>query len=363
MYLRFSSESGFGIFGGPAYRVVCGGALGSELDAIARRRGAQLRRRDFIALLGGAAAAWPLPVGAQQAIPLVGFLQRSDPIRGDFAAFQAGLKALGYEEGRNIRVEQRYGGGAAIERMAALARELIALGARVFVLDGVLTVETVRKETNSIPIVSAILSDPARLGITNLSRPGGQVTGLSTLIDALFAKRIEAVKEMFPQARRIAVLRNSLNLSPVAVDVTNDAAKTLGLELRYFDVLSRDAWPATFAAIAKDRPDALLQFGDATFASSPREAVSLALTHSLPAIYAEREFVEVGGLMSYGISYADQWRRAGGYVDKILKGAIAGDLPIEQPTKFELVLNLKTAKALGIDVPPMLLARADEVIE
>src|SRR5262245_60335794 len=136
-----------------------------------------IRRREVITLLGGAAAAWPMAVRAQPAIPLVGFLQRSDPIRGDFATFQAGLKVLGYEEGRNIRVEPRYGGGA-VERMGALARELIALGARVFVVDGVVTVEAVRKETNSIPIVSAILSDPARLGITNLSRPGGQFTGL-----------------------------------------------------------------------------------------------------------------------------------------------------------------------------------------
>jgi ABC-type uncharacterized transport system substrate-binding protein len=322
----------------------------------------QLRRREFITLLGGAAVAWPLAARAQQPVPLIAFLQRSDPIRGDFAAFQQGLRALGYEESRNIRVEQRYGGGG-VERMAALARELIGLGARVFVVDGVVTVEAVRKETNSIPIVSAIISDPGRLGITNLNRPGGQVTGLSTFIDALFAKRIEALREMLPRARRIAVLRNPLNLSPVAVRVTNDAAKALGLELRNFDAPNRDVWPATFAAIAQDRPDALLQFGDATFASSPREAVSLALTHLLPGVYAEREFVEAGGLISYGIRYAEQWRRAAGYVDKILKGATPADLPVEQPTTFDLVINLKTAKALGLDIPPTLLARADEVIE
>jgi putative ABC transport system substrate-binding protein len=321
-----------------------------------------VKRRAFITLIGGA-AAWPLAARAQQAtVPVVGFLQRSEPIRGDFAAFESGLKALGCEQGRNIRLEQRYG-GADIQRMTALTRELIAMNARVLVVDGVTTVEAVRMETDSIPIVSVILSDPMRLGITNLNRPGGQVTGLSTLVDVLFAKRLEALKEMLPHARRIAVLRNPVNISPVAVRITDNAAKVLGLELHYFDASHRDVWPAIFAAIAQDRPDALLQFGDATFASSPREAASLALTHRLPSVYAEREFVEAGGLMSYGISFVDQWRRAAGYVDKILKGAAAADLPVEQPTKFELTINLKTAKALGLDVPPTMLARADEVIE
>jgi putative ABC transport system substrate-binding protein len=202
-----------------------------------------------------------------------------------------------------------------------------------------------------------------RLGITNLNRPGGQVTGLSNLVDVLFVKRLEFLKEMLPQARRIAVLRDPVNMSPVAVRVTDDAAKMLGLELRNYDAPNRDVWPSVFAGISQDRPDALLQFGAATFAGSPRELASLALTHRLPAVYTEREFIEAGGLLSYGISYADQWRRAAGYVDKILKGAAAADLPIEQPTRFELVINLKTAKALGLEIPPTLLARADEVIE
>jgi putative tryptophan/tyrosine transport system substrate-binding protein len=324
-----------------------------------------MRRRQFITLLGGAAAlARPLAARAQQTrIPVVGFLQRSDAIRSDFAAFQGGLQALGYEEGRNIRVEQRYGGGADVQRMAALVLELVRMNATVLVVDGMPAVEAVRKETNSIPIVCVLLSDPMRLGITNLNRPGGQVTGLSNLVDVLFAKRLEGLKEMLPQARRIAVLRDPANVSPVAVRVTDDAAKALGLELRNFDAPNRDVWPTIFAAIAQDRPDALLQFGAATFASSPRELASLALTHRLPAVYAEREFVEAGGLMSYGISLADQWRRAAGYVDKILKGAAAAELPVEQPTKFEVVINLKSVKMLGIDVPPTLLARADEVIE
>jgi putative ABC transport system substrate-binding protein len=322
-----------------------------------------VKRREFFTLLGGVAA---LPLAAraqQQAMPVVGFLQRGDPIRGDFAAFQSGLQALGYEQGRNIRVEQRYGGGADVQRMSALARELIGMNATVIVTDGMPTVEAVRKETNSIPLVSALLSDPMRLGITNLNRPGGQVTGLSNLVDVLFVKRVELLKEMLPQARRVAVLRDPVNLSPVAVRVTDDAAKTLGRELRNHDAPNRDVWPAVFSAISQDRPDALLQFGAATFAGSPRELASLALTHRLPAVYTEREFIEAGGLLSYGISYADQWRRAAGSVDKILKGAAAADLPIEQPTRFELVINLKAAKMLGIAVPPTLLARADEVIE
>jgi len=299
---------------------------------------------------------------AQQArTPVIGFLQHGDAIRGDFAAFQSGLRALGYEERRNIRVEQRYGGADAdVPRMTALARELVGMNVTVLVVDGMPTVEVARKETNSIPIVCVLLSDPMRLGITNLNRPGGQVTGLSNLTDVLFAKRLETLKEMLPRA---TVLRDSRNVSPVAVRVSDDAAKALGLELGTFDATNRDVWPAVFAAVAQERPDALLQFGSASFASSPRELASLALTHRLPAVYAEREFVEAGGLMSYGINLGDQWRRAAGYVDKILKGATAAELPIEQPTKFELVINLKTAKSLGLAVPPSLLARADEVIE
>jgi putative tryptophan/tyrosine transport system substrate-binding protein len=322
----------------------------------------QLRRREFVTLLGGA-AAWPLTARAQQpGMPVIGFLQRTGPIRSDFAHFRDGLAAAGYEQGRTIRIEQRYAGGNE-ERLHELVRELIGMNPAVMVVDGIVTVEAVQSRTMAVPIVSAIISDPARLRITNLNRPGGNVTGLSTLIDFLFAKRLELVKEMLPHARRVAVLRNAVNVSLIAEQVTRQAAAALGVELRIFELHTAGDWSALFAEIADARPDALLQFGDASFANRPREFVEFALARRLPAMYGEREFVTAGGLISYGVSLTDQWRRAASYVDKILKGSIPGDLPIEQPTKFELMINLKTAKALGIDVPVTLLARADEVIE
>ena len=322
-----------------------------------------MRRREFIAGLGGAVAAWPLTARAQQAgPPVVAFLQRSAPIRGDFTHFRDGLAALGYEDGRNVRIEKRYAEGNDV-RLRELGHEVVKLNPAVIVVDGMVTTAAVTAQTTTIPVVTTIISDPERFGITNLAKPGGNITGLSTFSDVLYAKRLELLKEMLPQVRRVAVLRPLTNASPVGTRISNDAARSLGLELRYYDAGPPAGWPALFAAMSDDKCEALLQFIDGLFANRTTDLVVLAVSRRLPVVYAEREFVDAGGLASYGISYADQWRRAAGYVEKILKGAKAGDLPVEQPTRFELVINMRTAKALGLTVPPTLLARADEVIE
>jgi putative tryptophan/tyrosine transport system substrate-binding protein len=322
-----------------------------------------MRRREFLGVLGGAAAGWPLAARAQQVgVPVVAFLQRTAPIRGDFRHFWDGLAKLGYEAGRNVRIEQRYAGGSDA-RLNELVEEITKLNPGVIVVDGARTIGPVQAATKTIPIVAAIISDPERFGITNLAKPGGNLTGFSTFTDTLYAKRLELLKEMLPQARRVAVLRAPPNISPIAMRVINEAGRTLGLELRTYDAGVPSTWPALFAAIAADKCDALLQFTDGAFAGRTTELVILAIAHRLPAVYGEREFVHVGGLASYGISYADQWRRAAGYVDKILKGDKPGDLPIDQPTRFEFVLNMNTANALGLAVPTNLTLRADEVIE
>jgi putative tryptophan/tyrosine transport system substrate-binding protein len=322
-----------------------------------------MRRREFITLLGGAAAAWPLAARAQQAaMPVVGYLPRAAPIRNDFGKFLDGLRALGYEEGRNIRIERHYG-NSDDKRLRELAQELARLNPVVIVVDGPVTIGMVQAATTTIPIVSAIMGDPELFGIAQLNRPGGNLTGLTTLGDVLFAKRVELLKEMLPQIQTIAVLRSLPNLKPAATQVTSEAAKALGLTVRIYDAGERSTWPSMFAAMVDDKCDALLQFTDGKFAAVTTALVVLAVARHLPAMYGEREFVDAGGLASYGVSLGDQFRRAAAYVDKIIKGAKPGDLPVEQPTKFELVINANTAKALGLEVPPTLLARADEVIE
>ena len=322
-----------------------------------------MRRRDFVTLLGGAAATWPLAARAQQvSAPIVGFLQRSGPIRGDFAHFRDGLAALGYEPGRNIRIEQRYADGSDA-RLAELVQDFTRLNPTVLVIDGPVTFAAVQAATKTIPIVATLISDPERFGISNIAHPGGNVTGVANFHAILHAKRLELLKELLPQARRIAVLRAPPNLDLLAMRLTGEAGRALNLELRTYDAGAPGTWPALFKTMADDKCDALLQFTDGRFASRITELVILAIAHRIPAVYGEREFVDAGGLASYGISYPAQWRRAAAYVDKILKGAKAGDLPVEQATRFEFVINMKTANALGLAIPPALPLRADEVIE
>jgi putative tryptophan/tyrosine transport system substrate-binding protein len=322
-----------------------------------------MRRRDFILALGGAGVTWPLAARAQQpAMPVIGFLQRSNAIRNDFGDFREGLKALGYEDGRNIRIEQRYA-ALDMDRLRAFSRELVEMNVKVIIVDGFATIQAVMAATKTIPIVSALIAGPDSFGIANLARPGGNLTGLSVSADDLGGKRCELLNEFLPNAQRFAVLRDRFNINTVQLKNIENVAVALGVELRVFEAAEARTWPGVFAMIAEYQPDGLLQLTNATFASNPAELVALAVARRLPTIYGEREFVDAGGLMSYGISFSDQWRRAAGYVDKILKGAEPGELPIEQPTKFDFVINIKTAKAVGLTVPTPILLRATEVIE
>jgi putative tryptophan/tyrosine transport system substrate-binding protein len=321
-----------------------------------------MRRREFIAALGGA-AAWPVVARGQlPAVPVIGFLQRSAPIRNDFENFRDGLKALGYVDGRTIRIEQRYA-DLNVDRLRELAQELVGMKVKVLVVDGSATIRTALTITKTTPIVAALIGGPTQYGIANLGRPGGNLTGLSNFADDLDAKRLELLKQLIPGARRVIVLVDRDNPNPVAMRLVEHVAKAVGVDLRPLEVGQPGSWPASFASIAAFQPDALLQFPSANFASAPKELVDVIGVHRLPAVYAEREFIDAGGLMYYGIDLSEQWRRLAGYVDKILNGAKPGELPIEQPTKFNLAINLKAAKAINLTVPTAILLRADEVIE
>ena len=276
-----------------------------------------MKRRKFLGMLGGAAAVWPLAGRAQQpAMPVIGFLQRSAPIRTDFADFRDGLKALGYEEGRNIRIEQRYA-RLDLDRLRSYAQELVAMNVRALVTDGWVTIQAAMAATKTIPIVSAFIPGPTQFGIATLNRPGGNLTGLSSFVDELGAKRLELLKELVPAARRIAILRDRDNVNLVSMRLIEDVAKAIDVNLRDFVAAGPDTWPGVFASMTDYRPDALLQLTNAAFASNPKEMAALAVARRLPTLYGEREFVEAGGLMSYGTSLSDQWRSAAGYVDKI----------------------------------------------
>ncbi len=329
-----------------------------------------MKRRDFIALLGSAtasSAAWPLAVGAQTPpkIPRVGFIGGANPAAAEhtFGAFQQRLRELGYVEGQSIALEVRWAEGR-IERMPELVAELVGLKMDVLVSPTNTGALAAKKATRTIPIVM-IATDPVALGlVASLARPGGNVTGLSYFNEATVAKRLELLKEFVPGLVRVAVLRNPLVTShAIFWQETEVAARKLGVALQPLDVRGPEDFEAAFAAATRGNAQALVAFDDAlTVAYRPRIA-ALAASSRLPAMYGFREFPEDGGLMSYGASFADLHRRAAAYVDKILKGAKPADLPIEQPTKFELVINRKTANALGLTVPSTLLAQADEVIE
>ena len=329
-----------------------------------------MKRRDFIALLGSAtaaSAAWPLAVGAQtpSKIPRVGYIAGSNPAATEhtFGAFRQRLTELGYVEGQSIALEVRWAEGRS-ERIPELVTELVDLKMDVLVAAVSSAALAAKKATRTIPIVM-VAADPVGLGlVASLARPGGNLTGLSFFNEAIIAKRLEFLKEFVPGLVRVAVLRNPI----VAVHATfwqetEVAARTLGVALQPLDVRGPEDFEAAFAAATRGNAQALIAFDDAlTVAHRPR-IVALAASSRLPAMYGLREFPDDGGLMSYGASFADLFRRAATYVDKVLKGAKPADLPVEQPTKFELVINRKTANALGLTVPPTLLAQADDVIE
>ena len=324
-----------------------------------------MKRREFITLLGGAAAAWPLAARAQQAanLPTIGVLG-SDPAAWSHlvSALMQRLRQLGYIENRTVAIEYRWTEGN--ERYAAMAAELVGMKADIIVALGTPAIVAARKATAVIPIVFPIASDPVGDGlVASLARPGGNVTGLSNQQPELAGKRLEILREVIPGLRQLAVLANVHNpAATLNVGEVQAAAPKLGLEVNTCDVKGADDIAPAIDQLT-GRTQALYVVGDSLVFDNQVQINMLALVAHLPTMFPQREYVETGGLISYGTSFSDLFRRAAEMLDKILRGAKPADIPVEQPTKFELVINLKTAKALGLEVPPSLLARADEVIE
>ena len=329
-----------------------------------------MRRREFITLLGGAAFAMPLVARAQQTGKAyrIGYLSyaSSAVTAHQIEAFRQGLRELGRVEGQNIAIDYRFAEGRS-DRLLDLAAELVRLKVDIIVAAaGTPTVVAAKNETGTIPIVAIAVGDPVATGlIASLARPGGNITGLSYYVGSEnVGKELELLKETLPDIGRVAVLSNPANPAHApAVENVKVAAQALGVELELLEVPGPKEIEDAFAAMAKERVGALLALSDVVFYLHRTRLADLEVKNRLPSMHGVREHVEAGGLMSYGPNPPDLWRRAAGYVDKILKGAKPSDLPVEQPTKFELVINSKTAKALGLTIPPSLLARADEVIE
>jgi putative tryptophan/tyrosine transport system substrate-binding protein len=326
-----------------------------------------MRRREFITLLGGTAAAWPVALRAQQAskVPRVGFLFYGAPeLALEIEAFRKGLRELGYSEGQNIIVEYRFARGQ-VGKLPELAAELVHLNVEVIVTPTTPSSMAAKQATSTIPIVIAGVADPVGAGlITNFRRPGGNITGLSSIGAELGGKRLELLKGLVPEASRLAVVYHPDDRSNVLVlKELQAAAPTLGLELQPVEVREANDFQGAFVTMGRQRVHAFFGAAAVLTYANRQMIVDLAAQNRLPAMWGHRQFVDVGGLMSYAVNFYDQCRRAAAYVDQILKGAKAGDLPVQQPTKFEFIINLKTVKALGLTVPPTLLALADEVIE
>jgi len=326
-----------------------------------------MKRREFITLLGGAAVAWPLAARAQQArkVPTVGFLGQSTPLGESerAAAFAQRLRELGWVEGRTIAIEYRWAAGRN-ERLAEIAAEFVQLKMDVIVAGGTPPVLAAMQATSIIPIVFASAGDPVGTGlVASLARPGGNVTGLSVLAVDLASKRLDLLREVVSGFGRLAIMGNVGN--PIILNELAElqaAAGRLGLQVDRLEIQRpQDIAPALEAV--KGRADAVYVCQDLLTVGNRMRINTLALGARLPVMHASREHIEAAGLMSYGPNFLDLYRRAGDYVDKILRGAKPGDLPVEQPTKFDLVINLTTARALGLTIPESLLARADEVIE
>jgi putative ABC transport system substrate-binding protein len=330
-----------------------------------------MRRREFITFLGGLAAAWPITGRAQQAakVARIGYLSASlasNPHHHE--AFRQGLRNLGYVEGRNLVIEYRDAEGK-VERHPALVAELVALKVDVIVVAGsTLITRTAKQATSTLPIVFIGAGDPvgSRL-VTSLARPGGNVTGLSAIGPDLVGKCLELLKQAVPGVDRVAVL-----WVPGALGERTDkdmlkgaevAGRALGMQLQFVDGRGLENFDRAFSDMSSARAGGLTVLPSARLLRKHRHLVDLAARNRLPAVYTSREFVDAGGLMAYGANLADLYRRAATYVDKVLKGAKPADLPVELPTKFELAINLKTAKALGLAIPPTLLALANEIIE
>jgi len=327
-----------------------------------------MRRRDLIAALGSAAATWPFAARAQQPakLPSIGFMgQTTRSVAGEWtAAFVQRLRELGWIDGHNVAIEYRWGEGRN-ERFAEIAAEFVRLKVDVIVTSGTSQVLAAKQATSVIPIVFATAGDPVGTGlVTSLARPGGNVTGLSNQMLDLAGKQLELLREVVPNLRRLAIIGNIDN--PIIVIEIGDvqaAARMLGLEVVTLEIRRAEDIALAFEALVERRAQALYVSPDALVITNRARIHTLAMGVRLPTMYASRDYVEAGGLMSYGPNYPNLFRRAAEYVDKILRGAKPGDIPVEQPTKFELVIDLTAAKALGLTVPDKLLGIADEVIE
>src|SRR5262249_1371854 len=326
-----------------------------------------MRRREFITLLGGAAVAWPLAARAQQQakLPTIGLWGESTLSAASqrVARFVQRLRELGWIEGRTVTIEYRWAEGRN-ERAAEIAAEFVQLKVDVIMTYGTQSILAAKQSTTIIPIVFALPGDPVATGlVASLARPGGSLTGLSSQAADLGAKRLEILREAVPGLRRLAIMGNAGNPANV-LDMArvHAAARILGLDAAIFEIRRTEDIAPMFDAIT-GRMDALYIPADALINTNRIPINTLALDARLPTMHGSRDYVEAEGLMSYGVNFPDQFRRAAGYVDRILRGAKPADLAVEQPTKFDLVINLKTAKALGLEIPPTLLALADEVIE
>jgi putative tryptophan/tyrosine transport system substrate-binding protein len=329
-----------------------------------------MKRREFIMLLGsGAAACWPLAARAQPtAIPVVAFIHggAASAFPGRIAAFRDGLRATGYVEPQNFTIEYHWLEGR-FERLPGILADLVRRRVAVIATPGSTPASiAARAATTDIPIVFGVSEDPVALGIVaSLARPGGNATGVNFFVSEIDAKRFGLMHELLPKAKRFAVLLNPADATASAATskALAEAARTLGLDIVFFNASTPDEIDGAFAAFARERPDALFIAPEGFFASRAAQFATLAARDRIPASFATREMVEAGLLMSYGVDFADTFRQVGNYVGRILKGERASELPVVQPAKFELVINLRTAKALGLEIPPTLLARADEVIE
>jgi len=328
-----------------------------------------MKRRAFITLLGGAAAAWPLAARAQQgAMPVIGVLHSASPeISADrLRVFRQGLKAAGYVEGENVAIEYRWAENQ-LGRLPELAIDLVRRRVGVIAaLGSNLSALAAKEAATTIPVVFIVSEDPVRLGlVTSLARPGGNLTGINFLNAELAAKRLELLHELVPTAVRVAVLVNPTTATTTEITLRDleSAAQGIGLQIQVVRARTSREINEAFATFVSERPDALFVAQDGLFSSRRIHLVHLATRYAIPAAYGSRDFAEAGGLMSYGANIVEAYRQVGVYTGRILKGAKAADLPVVQSSKLELVINAETARTLGLDVPPTLLARADEVIE
>jgi putative tryptophan/tyrosine transport system substrate-binding protein len=327
-----------------------------------------MRRREFITLIGGAAVAWPcVPRAQQPAMPVVGFLHSAsaDTFREQLDAFRQGLRDGGYVEGENVAIEFRWAEGR-FDRLPAMAADLVRQNVSVIAaLGGNSSNLAAKASTDTIPVVFVSGSDPVKLGlVTSLSRPGGNITGISFFVADVVAKQLGLLRELVPGATTVALLLNPK--SPEAQrqqPQAREAARALGLELRIHDASTSSEIDQAFATMVQDGDGALIIGADPFFGSRVRQIVGLATRHRIPAMYYRSEYAAAGGLISYGTSITEAYRQAARYVTRVLKGAKPSELPVLQPTKFELVINLRTAKVLGLAIPSGVLAIADEVIE